>query len=117
MKNNIPNLIIKIKDIDMTEETLRNGLYGVTSNLNNGINRKLVIKKIKQQLFPLIGSTLRCIPITHLEGLDLNSVSSLSSDKLGRLNLKINLRMGTEEGRNLAELLPKTLKKLLNKKG
>ena len=117
MKNNIPNLIIKIKDIDMTEETLRNGLYGVTSNLNNGINRKLVIKKIKQQLFPLIGSTLRSIPITHLEGLDLNSVSSLSSDKMGRLNLKINLRKGTEEGRNLAELLPKTLKKLLNKKG
>ena len=117
MKNNIPNLIIKIKDIDMTEETLRNGLYGVTSNLNKGINRKLVIKKIKQQLFPMIGSTLKSIPITHLEGLNLNSVSSLSSDKMGRLNLKINFRMGTEEGRNLAELLPKTLKKLLNKKG
>ena len=116
MNNNIPNLVIKIKDIDMSEETLRKGLHGVTSNLNKGINRKLVIKKIKEQLSPMIGSTLKSLPITHLEGLNLNSVSSLSSDRLGRLNLKINLRKGTEEGKTLAQLLPKTLKKLLVKK-
>jgi hypothetical protein len=116
MKNNIPNLVIKIKDIEMSEETLRKGLHGVTSNLNKGINRKLVIKKIKEQLSPMIGSTLKSLPITHLEGLNLNSVSSLSSDRMGRLNLKINLRKGTEEGKTLAQLLPKTLKKLLVKK-
>ncbi len=116
MKNNIPQLVIKVKDIDMTEETLRKGLYGVASNLNKGISRKLVINKIRQTLSPMIGSVLKSIPLPGLEGLNPKQVSSLESDGLGRLNLKVNLRSTNLTGKSLAEILPKVIGGLIKKK-
>jgi hypothetical protein len=116
MKNNIPTLVIKVKDIDMTEETLRHGLYGVNSNLNKGINRKLVLKKIRATLSKMQDSTLAELPIGHLEGINLSNVTAVESDGIGRLNIKLDLETESEDGRKLAEVLPNTLKKLLAKK-
>ena len=116
MKNNIPTLVIKIKDIDMSEETLRNGLYGVASNLNKGISRKLVLKKIRTILSKLLNSKVAELPISQLEGINLGNVSSVESDGIGRLNIKLDLETSTDDGRKLAEVLPKSLKKLLAKK-
>ncbi len=116
MKNNIPTLVVKVKDIDMTEETLRNGLYGVDSNLNKGISRKLVLKKIRAILSGLQNSVLAELPINNLEGINLANVTSVESDGLGRLNIKLDLETKSDDGRRLAEVLPKTLKKLLAKK-
>jgi hypothetical protein len=116
MKNNIPTLVVKVKDIDMTEETLRNGLYGVDSNLNKGISRKLVLKKIREILSDLQNSVLAELPINNLQGINLGNVTSVESDGIGRLNIKLDLETKSDDGRRLAEVLPKTLKKLLAKK-
>jgi hypothetical protein len=116
MKKNIPTLIFKVKDIDMTEDTLRKGLYGVGTNLNKGINRKLVIKKIKQQLSPFIGSTIYELPINHFEGLNLGRVLALNSDGLGRLNLKLKLEEVDEDTRKIATNLPNLIYNLAQTK-
>lgn len=116
MKNNIPSLVFKVKDIDMSEETLRKGLHGVETNLNKGINRKLVINKIKQQLNPFIGSVIHTIPLTQFEGLNLGKIATLQSDNMGRLNMNINFHEVDEDTRKIATELPKIIHDLIAKK-
>jgi hypothetical protein len=111
-----PTVVFKVKDIDMTEETLRKGLYGVATNLNAGISRKLVIKKIKQQLIPFMGSTIYKLPLKELEGLNLGKMLALSTDKMGRLNLKFKLEEVDEESRQIAKKIPALLHKLSQNK-
>lgn len=116
MKNNMPTLVFKVKDIDMTEETLRRGLFGVSTNLNRGINRKLVINKIKKQLAPFIGSTIYELPLSQFEGLNLGRVLALKSDGLGRLNLQLKLEEVDEDTRKIATSLPKIIHRLVDNK-
>jgi len=116
MKNNTPSLVFKVKDIDMSEDTLRQGLHGIGTNLNKGISRKLVINKIKQQLNPFIGSVIHTLPLTQLEGLNIGKIVKLTSDGMGRLNLSINLNEVDEDTRKIARELPKLIHELVAKK-
>ena len=116
LKDGIPNLIIKVSDIDMSEETLRKGLYGIATNLDKGISRKFVIKQIKKQLSPFIGSTIKTIPLNTLQGLNPAVISSLESDKMGRLNFKISLKQDNPESVKLLKALPGLLKRITAKK-
>ncbi len=116
MKGNTPQMVFKVKDIDMTEETLRKGLHGVGTNLNKGINRKLVIKKIKQQLNPFIGSIIHTLALTQLEGLNIGKITSLASDGMGRLNLNINLNEVDDDARKIANEIPKLIHKVVSRK-
>jgi hypothetical protein len=116
MKNNTPSLVFKVKDIDMSEDTLRQGLHGVGTNLNKGISRKLVIHKIKQQLTPFIGSVIHTLSLTQLEGLNIGKIVKLSSDGMGRLNLNINLSEVDEDTREIARELPKLIHEFVAKK-
>ena len=116
MKGNTPHLVFKVKDIDMTEETLRQGIHGVGTNLNKGINRKLVIKKIKKQLNPFIGSIIHTLALTQLEGLNIGKITSLASDGMGRLNLNIHLNEGDEDARKIANEIPKLIHKVVSRK-
>jgi hypothetical protein len=110
--NGMPNLVIKVSDIDMSEETLRKGLYGITTNLDKGISRKFVIKQIKKQLSPFIGSKIKTIPLNPLQGLNPGAISSLESDKMGRLNFKISLNEENPESNKFLKALPGLMKKI-----
>jgi hypothetical protein len=110
--NGIPHLVIQVNDIDMTEETLRQGLYGIATNLNKGISRKLVIKQIKKQLSPFIGSKIKSIPLQSLAGLNPGAITNLESDKMGRLNLKISLNQDNPEAGKFLRAIPGLLKKI-----
>jgi hypothetical protein len=106
-----PELSLKIADFDLSEETLRNGIDGVPSNLNKGINRKWLINKIRKVLSPSIGQEIRRIPLHMLQGLDLSRLV-LESDGLGRLVLRMKFEegdggMARAWGRVIARLAPR----------
>ena len=116
MIDGVPSLVIKVSDIDMSEETLRQGLYGIATNLDKGISRKFVIKQIKKQLAPFIGSKIKTIPLKPLQGLNIGAISSLESDKMGRLNFKISLREDNAESAKFLKELPNLMKKITAKR-
>ncbi len=103
----VPNLVVRVADIDLSEETLRRGIDGVASNLNRGISRKLVLKKVRKILSPMIGRTIQTLPLQGLEGVSPESVIRLESDHLGRLNLM--LRYDSRE-------LPRVMEAIVSRK-
>ncbi len=106
-----PELSLRIRDFDLSDETLRNGIDGVPSNLNQGINRKWLIKKIRQVLAPSVGKEIKRIPLHMLQGMDLGKVV-LESDGRGRLVLKMKFESGDGGmaqawGRVIARMAPR----------
>jgi hypothetical protein len=105
-----PELSLKIQDFDLSEETLRNGVDGVPSNLNRGINRKWLINKIRKVLAPSIGKEIKRIPLGMLQGMKIAPMTELKSDGMGRLNLWLKFEDGLDTpggawGKLLARLL------------
>jgi len=116
MIDDIPNLIIKIKDVDLAEETLRNGIYGVESNLKKGWLKKTVIKLIKTELSAMIGSELAKVPLTQLKGLPVDKIVKLQADGNGRLNLMVDISPFSEASREVFKKLPLVISNLMSKK-
>jgi hypothetical protein len=105
--HSIPHLVVKVKDFDLTEETLKFGIYGVQSNLHKGILNRVLIQKIRKTLVPMLGTPLFSLPLNQLSGLDPSTVLSIRSDRMGRLNL--NLKYSGSE--KITEALLKLLQK------
>ena len=106
-----PELSLKIRDFDLSDETLRNGIDGVPSNLNKGINRKWLINKIRKVLAPSVGQEIKRIPLHMLQGIDLGKML-LESDGMGRLVLKMKFEggdggMAQAWGRVIARMAPR----------
>ncbi len=106
-----PELSLRIRDFDLSDETLRNGIDGVPSNLNKGINRKWLINKIRRVLAPSVGKEIKRIPLHMLQGVDLSRFV-LESDGMGRLVLKMKFASGDGGmaqawGRVIARMAPR----------
>lgn len=114
MKADVPTLVVKAKDIDITEDTLRNGIYGVPSNLDKGWSKKFVLKTVKNEMKPTIGSTLFEYPLVDFKGVDLSKLAKVQSDGHGRLNIMVNLLAYADQRKKLAKL-PKVIMNMLKK--
>lgn len=114
MKGDVPTLVVKAKDIDITEDTLRNGIYGVPSNLDKGWSKKFVLNTVKNEMKPTIGSTLFEYPLLDFKGVDLSKIAKVQSDGNGRLNIMVNLLAYSEQRKELAKL-PKVIMNMLKK--
>lgn len=111
-EDGVPALSLTVRDFDLSDETLRNGIDGVPSNLNRGINRKWLIGKIRKILAPSVGRELKRIPLPALEGIDIERAGSLASDGLGRLVIK--MKLGSGEG-SFASGLPELFQRFTRK--
>jgi hypothetical protein len=108
-KNKIPHLVLRIKDIDITDETLMNGAYGLPSNLDRGWLKKLVTKYVRDEFKAAIGSVLQELPLPMLQGLNISDVLEIKSDGHGRLNIMMDLSPASPEGRKFTYQLPKVI--------
>jgi hypothetical protein len=115
MRKDIPTLVVKVKNIDTSDETLRNGIFGVPSNLGKGWAKKLVLKITKGELDTTIGTTLLEHPLTDFKGMDLSKLASIKSDGNGRLNLMVNLNAFAQQRLELAKL-PSIISNMLKQK-
>lgn len=114
MKKHIPTLVVKIKDIDTSDETLRNGIYGVPSNLNKGWAKKLVLNMVRDEMKPSIGSVVFEYPLEDFKGVDLSKLASVKADGNGRLNIMVNLLAYQQQRKEIAKL-PKVILNMLKK--
>jgi hypothetical protein len=112
-KNKIPHLVVKIKDVDITDDTLMNGAYGLASNLDRGWLKKLVTKYVRDEFKASIGSVLQELPLPMLEGLNISDVLEIKSDGYGRLNIMMDLSPASPEGRKFTYQLPKVISSIV----
>ncbi|MBT7608892.1 MAG: hypothetical protein HN576_03995 [Bacteriovoracaceae bacterium] len=115
IKDKIPTLVVKIKDVDMSDKTLDNGIYGVPSNLGKGRFKKLVKKEVRASLADLVNKTQLELPLPQLKGLNINDVLKIKSDGYGRLNLMLDLSPKHSKARLFTRKLPHVIAKFLKK--
>jgi hypothetical protein len=115
VKDEIPTLVVKIKDVDMSDDTFKNGMYGVPSNLGKGRFKKMVKKIVRESLANLPGSTLAEIPLPQLKGLNISDVFQIKSDGHGRLNLMLDLSPKHSKARLFTRKLPGAIANFLRK--
>jgi hypothetical protein len=115
IKNEIPTLLVKIKDVDISDQTLENGMYGVPSNLGKGRFKKMVKNMVRDSLKDLVNSTQAEIPLPQLKGLNINDVFEIKSDGHGRLNLMLNLSPKHSQARSFTRRLPNVIAHFLKK--
>jgi hypothetical protein len=115
MKDDIPTLVVKIKDVDMSDKTLENGAYGVPSNLGKGRFKKLVKKMVKESLVELVNSTQAELPLPQMQGLNINDVFMIKSDGHGRLNLMLDLSPKHGRARLFTRKLPHVIANFIKK--
>ena len=115
IREDIPTLVVKIKDVDMTDETLENGMYGVPSNLGKGRFKKMVKNMVRDSLKGLVNSTQAEIPLPQLKGLNVTDVFQIKSDGHGRLNLMLDLSPKRSKARLFTRKLPHVIANFLKK--
>jgi hypothetical protein len=85
--NNVPVLIIKLHDIDLTKKTLLSGLEleGLESSIKDIPRfKKIVLKTIQKEAKKAIGTDVITLPYRELQGLGLETVT-FRSDGEGRM--------------------------------
>jgi hypothetical protein len=113
LKKNIPHLVVKIKDIDISDETLMDGAYGIPSNLDRGWLKKLVTKYVRNEFKASVGTVLQELPLPMLSGLNIQDVLEIKSDGHGRLNIMMDLSPASPEGRKFTYQLPKVISEIV----
>ncbi len=91
--DNLPVMIIKLKEADVSDETLSKGFPEM--NLRSTIQdvprlKKKVVKEIREKILPLMGKDVIDLRYPELKGLGLENVQFLS-DGNGRMNAVMKL--------------------------
>lgn len=97
-QENGPLIIVRLNDVDTTDETLINGRHedSIVSSIKNARFRGKIVKVIRKRLSSLIGKDIVELYYPELQGIGLDKVDFLS-DGNGRMNATMRLEDLIEE--------------------
>ncbi len=110
-----PKLKLDLSDADLSKEVLLSGYKSIPSNVEQLRLKKLVLKKVREQLQTGLGKAQLEIPLPFAKGEDLD-FADIESDGFGNLNLNLSLDPKIHsEARGFWNLLSDYLKPMIAK--